>query len=242
MEKTSSLVFTPKGFHQAITLQYPEGNRSLDVCKTCKMSYKSRYICRKKNRHTGLPWVESHICVLIHESCLVRRECMRELSFVRDKVIAGQVVDKKGFEMSMSDASTNFPICSSCKHNNYTRSYCRQQQKHRHLPWNTEYAVMYATDEPFLGESFVGYVSQNNDQSTRVDPFSKVEAEKEEFQGINEREDNINDINDSRAFLLTVSCSSSSLEWLEPNIKALRDICEAAIENLSVSIPRSRML
>ena len=116
--------------------------------------------------------------MLIHESCLVRQEDMRELRFVRDKVIAGQVVDKKGFEMSMSDASTNFPICSSFKHNNYTRSYCRQQQKHCHLPWNTEYDILYKTDKPLLGESFVAYASQNNDQSTCVDPFQKLRLKK----------------------------------------------------------------
>jgi len=241
MEKKNALVFTPKGFHQAITLQYPEENRSLIVCKKCKKNYKSRYICRKKNRHTGLPWTDTYICVFIHESCLVRMEGERKLSFIRDKVIAGQVVEKKGFDMNMPNASTDLPICSSCKHNNYTRSYCRQQKQHRHLPWNTEYAVMYATDEPYFDESSVGDHGKSKDQYSSAYPSVDAEARGEEDTGIGEREGNINDVHDSRAFLLTISCIASSLKWLEPNNVALRNICGAAVENPSMSIHRGNM-
>eukprot|EP00592_Proboscia_alata_P020512 CAMPEP_0194412550 /NCGR_PEP_ID=MMETSP0176-20130528/11034_1 /TAXON_ID=216777 /ORGANISM="Proboscia alata, Strain PI-D3" /LENGTH=420 /DNA_ID=CAMNT_0039215371 /DNA_START=263 /DNA_END=1525 /DNA_ORIENTATION=- len=241
MEKKNALVFTPKGFHQEITLQYPQESRSLIVCKKCKKNYKSRYICRKKNRHTGLPWTDTYICVFIHESCLVRLGSERKIEYVRDKVIAGQVVEGRGFDMNMSHASTDLPVCSSCKHNNYTRSYCRKQKQHRHLPWNTEYAVLYASDEPVFAEPSAGGHVENMGQYPSFFP-SEVEARGEEDTGVHEREESINDINDSRAFLLTVSCTSSSLKWLEPNNAALRNIFRSTLENPSMSIHRSNMI
>lgn len=34
------------------------------------------------------------------------------------------------------------PICAPCKDKNYTRTYCRNNKKHRQLPWSTVYVIL----------------------------------------------------------------------------------------------------
>ena len=223
MQKKNAIVFTPVGFHQVVTIQFPDDSLSLVVCKKCKKNYKSRNICRKQYCHTTLPWSQTFFCVVLDESCYTICSRENKMKYVPDRTITGRIVRGRGFEMNAANAKNcDLPVCASCKHKNYTRSYCRKQKCHRHLPWNTNYVVFSATKDSTSSDSDIKETDTRSLGSAPVTLCDDTNCGKGSM-GSKEGE-NINDIQDSRAFLLTLSETSNAVQWLEPNPEALQNI------------------
>mmetsp|Transcript_39266 Transcript_39266/g.39756 ORF Transcript_39266/g.39756 Transcript_39266/m.39756 type:complete len:408 (-) Transcript_39266:150-1373(-) len=221
MLKKNSLVFTPSGLDREITIQFPKKSRSLLVCKKCKKNYKSREICRSNSGHTALPWNVVFLCVAIDPSCLISNVTTDKKEYITDGELSGRVIENQDFEMKKNSFTSSLPVCKSCKQKNYTRSYCRHQKKHLHLPWNTDYVVLSKTIKPDT-------VSQKDDvlfEGTCSAAASKSKTDtfnKENEVIANDEQDDINEIDESRTFLLAISCYSSNLQWLQINDEALK--------------------
>ena len=220
MLKKNSLVFTPAGLGQEITIQFPRKSRSLLVCKKCKKNYKSREICRSNSGHTSLPWNVVYLCIVIDDSCLTSNSSTCKKEFITDGKLSGRVIENQEFEMKKKSFNSSLPVCKSCKQKNYTRSYCRNQKKHLHLPWNTDYVVLSKTNNSTTVTS--DDVLFKEKSSTGTSNNMATICNKENEIAVDEKQDNIHDIDDSRVFLLAVSCYSSSLYWLQPNDDALK--------------------
>mmetsp|Transcript_28661 Transcript_28661/g.32951 ORF Transcript_28661/g.32951 Transcript_28661/m.32951 type:complete len:379 (-) Transcript_28661:247-1383(-) len=234
MQRKNAIVFTPVGFHQEVTIQFSDDSRSLVVCKKCKKNYKSRNICRKQNCHTTLPWSQTFLCVVLDESCYTTCSRENKMKYVTDRTITGRVVRGRGFEMNAANANNfDLPVCVFCKHKNYTRSYCRKQKCHRRLPWNTNYVVFSATNDRTSSGS------DNKENGTRSPDSDSVTLCDDTNCGKgsigNKESENINDIQDSRAFLLTLSQTSNAVQWLEPNPEALQSILVSTYESPSMT-------
>mmetsp|Transcript_1082 Transcript_1082/g.1293 ORF Transcript_1082/g.1293 Transcript_1082/m.1293 type:complete len:369 (-) Transcript_1082:157-1263(-) len=216
MLKKNSLVFTPSGLDREITIQFPKKSRSLLVCKKCKKNYKSREICRSNSGHTALPWNVVFLCVAIDPSCLISNVTTDKKEYITDGELSGRVIENQDFEMKKNSFTSSLPVCKSCKQKNYTRSYCRTQKKHLYLPWNTDYVVLSKTVKPITASSKEDALFEGRCRITT--PKIKVELETISSS----EQDDINEIDESRTFLLAVSCYSSSCQWLQANDEALK--------------------
>jgi hypothetical protein len=61
------LTFTPPGFSQELSVKFPDSR--LAVCEKCKKNFKTRDMCRVRNTHTTSPWSTAYICITVEESC-----------------------------------------------------------------------------------------------------------------------------------------------------------------------------
>lgn len=127
------LRFTPPGFRYPIDVQFPP--RCLPVCERCKKNFKTREHCRGRDCHTDLAWCETYVCVSLDNSCTGEDGRLLDGPFVA-KVVPPIAFNLKG------DLNPLTPICAPCKDKNYTRTYCRQNKKHRQLPWSTVYVIV----------------------------------------------------------------------------------------------------
>mmetsp|Transcript_21277 Transcript_21277/g.31276 ORF Transcript_21277/g.31276 Transcript_21277/m.31276 type:complete len:368 (+) Transcript_21277:114-1217(+) len=157
----------------------------LPVCNRCKKNYKTRELCRTRDSHKDLPWTKTSICITLDHSCIDSSNKYVDGPFV------AQTVPNQPF-CYKNDMDTTLPICATCKSKNYTRSYCRSKMKHRHLPWNTVYVVLSADR---------GVQSKDSLKKKKVVPQR-------------EGGDDINEIDESKTFLLSVSSKSCTINWL----------------------------
>ena len=221
MFQKNSLVFTPLGLNREVIIQFPRKSRSLLVCKKCKKNYKSREICRNNSRHTALPWSTVYLCIIISESCLNDNASTGEKEFATDGELHGRVIEGQNFQMKNNSSSSSFPVCKYCKQKNYTRSYCRNQKQHLHLPWNTDYVVLSKGTKPVPSSKDDALFERSTPNATMKCKTDTCNKEKEATVG--DKQDDINIIDESRTFLLAVSCYSSTFQWLQTNEKAFKD-------------------
>ena len=83
----------------------------------------------------GLPWADTYICISLENPCLDKEGNLIDGPFVA-KAVSPFAFNLKG------DLDPKTPICAPCKDKNYTRTYCRQNKKHRQLPWSTIYVSL----------------------------------------------------------------------------------------------------
>mmetsp|Transcript_56736 Transcript_56736/g.66329 ORF Transcript_56736/g.66329 Transcript_56736/m.66329 type:complete len:800 (-) Transcript_56736:165-2564(-) len=131
------LLFNPPGFYHPLSIQFPE-NR-LAVCRKCKKNYKTRDMCRVHNRHNGLPWSTAYICITLDHTCTGP-----DGKLVRNKLVVRDTSLWQPYSIPVGGFDNKTPICSSCKRKNYTRGFCRERHKHRHMPWSTIYVILTA--------------------------------------------------------------------------------------------------
>ena len=134
------------GLKNEIEIPFPD--RKLPVCKRCKKIYKTRELCRVRDRHTEVPWSTTYICVTLDDSCFSRTSG-GELCLVEEgpmRFVARSVTGPPAAYRSKINAlgGTKSPICMACKDKNYTRHHCRVKNKHLELPWGTVYVMMSA--------------------------------------------------------------------------------------------------
>lgn len=210
------MTFAIPGFKQALNVKFPDSR--LAVCGKCKKNFKTRDLCRVRNSHSTAPWTTAYICITIDDSCLDA-----EGKYV-DKPLTVRMVQWQPF-VTKKPFDTKAPVCSSCKRTNRTRSFCRERNKHRQLPWCTVYVVLTALDQTDPS-TVVAAPSQKIDSDGEGDSGpedSKTNGKDEaslagsatigsEADG---ESDDINDIAPSKTFLVKVSCQGTSIHWLE---------------------------
>eukprot|EP00934_Nitzschia_sp_Nitz4_P007825 Nitzschia sp. Nitz4//scaffold198_size39746//28569//30416//NITZ4_007605-RA/size39746-processed-gene-0.37-mRNA-1//1//CDS//3329540530//7815//frame0 len=228
------LTFTPPGFKQSLNVKFPDSR--LAVCERCKKNFKTRDMCRVRNTHTGPPWTTAYICLTLDDSCTDA-----EGRYI-DRPFTVRMVQWQPYRVKTPfDPKT--PVCSACKKTNRTKSFCRERHKHRQLPWCTVYVLLSALDsaDPSTvvadpskpvdenakvpakedGESGNGDEAANSlgdetpgDDSKPANLNGDSTKEPGNESGENDSDD-INDIADSRTFLVKVNCVGTTIHWLE---------------------------
>jgi hypothetical protein len=117
------------------------------------------------------------------------------------------------------------PVCAACKRTNRTRTFCRDRNKHRHLPWCTVYVLLTALDQTDP-DTIVAAPSQRVDSDGEGDSVaddSKTNSRDETSvagsatigSDADPESDDINDIAESKTFLVKVSVQGTSIHWLD---------------------------
>jgi len=218
------LKFTPQGFKNEISVQFPDGR--LAVCASCKNNFKTRQSCRINNAHTDPPWSTEFVCVSIDPSAIQPNG----KSYINQKLVA--VPSRwRPYEMRRGvDLET--PVCCNCKKINHARKFCRERHKHRELPWSTVYVRIYPSPHPQTLTHNADVLncptthSQSNESSSSkissesssgandIMPKNNSVGSKESavgFSGI----DDITTIQESRTFLVGISSKKVSLQWVD---------------------------
>ena len=143
----NSIKCSVPGLKNDVEIPFPD--RKLPVCKRCKKIYKTRELCRVRDKHTEVPWSTIYICVTVDESCFTRNEDggMKLVEEGPMQFVARSIPGPPAAYCSKSDAlcgGTKSPICIACKDKNYTRHHCRVKNKHLELPWSTVYVILSA--------------------------------------------------------------------------------------------------
>jgi hypothetical protein len=134
LRRQNVLAFTPPGFSQTLWVKFPDSR--LAVCERCKKNFKTREMCRVRNRHSMPPWTTAYICVSVDDSCLDVNG-----KFVVDEEFTVRMVQWQPYCVT-KPFEAKAPVCASCKKTNRTRSFCRERHRHRFLPWNTVYVLL----------------------------------------------------------------------------------------------------
>lgn len=223
------------GFKQQLNVKFPDSR--LAVCEKCKKNFKTRDMCRVRNNHTSPPWTTAYICVTIDDSCL------DENGKYIDKPMTVRMVQWQPYCVKKPFGGSKTPVCAACKRTNRTRSFCRERHKHRLLPWCTVYVLLSALDaadpttvvaEP---SSLVEKENSEADGNEKSEEENKPKPEEKAADDQNPQEDeknarddqtvdtinsengdpgdDINDIPESRTFLVKLSCRGTSVHWLE---------------------------
>eukprot|EP00592_Proboscia_alata_P007362 CAMPEP_0194354084 /NCGR_PEP_ID=MMETSP0174-20130528/2270_1 /TAXON_ID=216777 /ORGANISM="Proboscia alata, Strain PI-D3" /LENGTH=483 /DNA_ID=CAMNT_0039122853 /DNA_START=87 /DNA_END=1538 /DNA_ORIENTATION=+ len=159
----------------------------------------------------------------------------KRIKYVNDKSISfdAHIVQWQPFEVKPDALDLKMPVCAACKRKNYTRAYCRVQRKHRHLPWSTEFVVLEAVRRnnfmPPQPKKTPSSPKEHEDEKVKIensltrkssDVKDTPASENTNSESV-PRNESINDIDPSRAFLLKISCEASALQWLETSPSAL---------------------
>lgn len=145
----NSIKCSVPGLKNDVEIPFPD--RKLPVCKRCKKIYKTRELCRVRDKHTEVPWSTTYICVTLDESCFTTRNHedggMKLVEEGPMQFVARSIPGPPAAYCSKSDSlcgGTKSPICMACKDKNYTRHHCRVKNKHLELPWSTVYVILSA--------------------------------------------------------------------------------------------------
>ena len=159
------------GLKDTVDLPFPDGK--LPVCQKCKKIYKTRELCRVRDRHTEAPWSTTYVCVTVDESCFQKvgdeEKLVEEGPF---KFIANSIPAPTCTYIGTKKdlGGTKSPICMACKDKNYTRHHCRVKNSHLQLPWATSYVVLSAI--PSGNGSYSGNASvqtaENNSENAEI--------------------------------------------------------------------------
>ena len=117
------------------------------------------------------------------------------------------------------------PVCASCKRTNRTRVFCRDRNKHRHLPWCTVYVLLTALDQtdPSTVVAAPSHKVDSDGEGDSVAEDSKANSRDEASlagsatigSDVDGDSDDINDIAESKTFLVKVSSQGTSIHWLD---------------------------
>ena len=151
------LSFKPPGLNQVLHIKYPDCR--LAVCEKCKKNYKTRDMCRVRNKHRDPPWSTAYICITLDESCTGSNNKLVDGHFNVKLDKAKPFCIKKNF-----DSKT--PVCTTCKKTNRTRSFCRERHKHKLLPWCTVYVVLSAEVANFKGSDMETKEKNHKEEKT----------------------------------------------------------------------------
>lgn len=133
------------GLKDTVDIPFPDGK--LPVCQKCKKIYKTRELCRVRDRHTEAPWSTTYVCVTVDESCFQKvgdeEKLVEEGPFkFTANSIPAPTCTYIGTKKTLG--GTKSPICMACKDKNYTRHHCRVKNSHLQMPWATSYVVLSA--------------------------------------------------------------------------------------------------
>mmetsp|Transcript_19768 Transcript_19768/g.47759 ORF Transcript_19768/g.47759 Transcript_19768/m.47759 type:complete len:670 (+) Transcript_19768:262-2271(+) len=147
------LSFRIPGVDQKFFVKFP-GSR-LPVCDTCKRLFKTREICRVRQKHTAEPWTPVYICLTLDASCTATTTTTTTDGDgdAQQREGGGRLVDKpfvcRPAQSRTFCAPPSFfsqkdqpPVCTTCKKANRAKKTCRGRYTHGQLPWSTVYVTL----------------------------------------------------------------------------------------------------
>lgn len=222
--KGNVLTVSIPGLKRPIDIEFPDGK--LPVCQRCKKIYKTRELCRIRDRHNDIPWNTTYLCVSFDDSCLALNR-MGELCLVDEersqRRFTAQLLDEPPLPLRhkmIHEEDKISPICAHCKNKNYTKHHCRTKQEHTQLPWVTMYVMLSAIHHYDPTEQMNTEVSTQNGygvyhDATSVTRMSKCGVPPGDKSAEKAFVDNIHRVHPSRSCHLTINSTSTSLRWLE---------------------------
>lgn len=236
----NTLTFTPPGFHQVLNVKFPDSR--LAVCEKCKKNYKTRDMCRVRNSHTSPPWTTAFICVTVDDTCLEDGKFTEKPLTVR-MVQWQPFCVRKPFDIQhpvCSSCKKTNRTRSFCRerHKHRQLPWCTVYVLLSALESTDPSTVVAEPSKPAAGikednseEDDEGKDTSDkeavskpaakkseapNDGDSSADKANDDDAEPAGFIDSNfEETDDINDIAESRTFLVKVSCHGMSVHWLD---------------------------
>jgi len=211
----NSIKCSVPGLKNHVEIPFPD--RKLPVCKRCKKIYKTRELCRVRDKHTEVPWSTTYICVTLDESCFTRNDDGGK-KLVEEgpmRFVAHSIPGPPTTYCSKSDtlsAGTKSPICMACKDKNYTRHHCRVKNKHLELPWSTVYVILSAAPAAPGSAGFFDTDSTSTTISKKRSSASTSCSEDEEESNTDEHTSKKSKNNDGEASSVTHKDSDSTDE------------------------------
>lgn len=199
------LTFTPRGFKQTLNVKFPDSR--LAVCEKCKKNYKTKDSCRVRSGHSTEPWTTAFICITLDDSCTDA-----DGNYV-DKPLTVRMINWQPYCVK-EDFDSKTPVCAACKKTNRTKSFCRIRHRHRQMPWCTVFVILSTVDSTdpstvVASPSIPLDVFEHN-------PYPNIPGLSRPKRLYNHcQTDDINAIESSRTFLALVSCTDSSIHWLQ---------------------------
>lgn len=167
------LSFTLPGFEQTLHVKFPDSR--LPVCAHCKKNFKTRDICRVRQKHTEAPWSTAYICLTLDDTCTDKD------GNLMDKPMVCRMTQWQPYCVPVQFAKNEkTPVCAACKKTNRTRTFCRERHKHRLLPWSTVYVLM-STLESVESAATVPAPSKPADGDATSPPPPATEGESEKL-------------------------------------------------------------
>jgi hypothetical protein len=199
------LTFTPRGFKQTLNVKFPDSR--LAVCEKCKKNYKTKDSCRVRSGHSTEPWTTAFICITLDDSCTDA-----DGNYV-DKALTVRMINWQPYCVK-EDFDSKTPVCAACKKTNRTRSFCRIRHRHRQMPWCTVFVILSTVDSTdpstvVASPSIPVDVFEHNPYPN-IPGLSRPKKLYDHCQT-----DDINAIESSRTFLARISCTDSSIHWLQ---------------------------
>ena len=106
------------------------------------------------------------------------------------------------------------PVCAACKKTNRTRSFCRVRYKHRKMPWCTVFVILSTVDSTdpstVVASPSIPVDVYEHNPYPNVPGLSRPKRNYEHCQT-----DDINAVEPSRTLLAQISCTHSSIHWLQ---------------------------
>ena len=232
------LTFTPPGFHQVLNVKFPDSR--LAVCEKCKKNYKTRDMCRVRNSHTAPPWATAFICVTVDDTCLEDGKFIEKPMTVR-MVQWQPFCVRKPFDLQhpvCSSCKKTNRTRSFCRerHKHRQLPWCTVYVLLSALESTDPSTVVADPSKPVSvkeEDSEEGEGKETSDKEVARKPAAKepeassaagdARAEKANddadpagvIDSNFEETDDINDIAESRTFLVKVSCHGMSVHWLD---------------------------
>ena len=151
MDMRNVLSFRIPGVDQTFFVKFP-GSR-LPVCDACKRLFKTREVCRLRQKHTAEPWTPVYICLTLDASCTTTTDTTDGDNTAQQHGRRGTLVDKpfvcRPAQSRTFCAPPSFfaqkdqpPVCTTCKKANRAKKTCRGRYTHGQLPWSTVYVTL----------------------------------------------------------------------------------------------------
>lgn len=201
------LTFTPRGFKQTLNVKFPDSR--LAVCEKCKKNYKTKDSCRVRSGHSTEPWTTAFICVTLDDSCTDS-----DGKYV-DSPLTVRMINWQPYCVKENfDSKT--PVCAACKKTNRTKYFCRVRYKHRKMPWCTVFVILSTVDSTdpstVVASPSIPVDVYEHNPYPNVPGLSRPKRNHDHCQT-----DDINAVEPSRTFLAQISCTHSSIHWLQYN-------------------------
>jgi hypothetical protein len=240
MSSQNICTFTPPGFKQSLNVKFPDSR--LAVCDKCKKNFKTRDMCRVRNTHTDPPWTTAYVCITVDSSCTdndgkyIDRPLTVRMVQWQPYAVRKPFDSKTPVCAACKRTNRTRSFCRE-RHKHRQLPWCTVYVVLSALDQadpltvvagaskpTTEYSA--AEEQPPLPNGEIGYAVAQNDSNSdeaeyatkpsAAEPDSPTPASTETITSdAEDTGDDINDIAESRTFLIKVSSRGSSIHWLD---------------------------
>jgi hypothetical protein len=233
------LTFTPPGFKQTLNVKFPDSR--LAVCDKCKKNFKTRDMCRVRNTHTSPPWTTAYVCITVDSSCTDDEGKYIDRPLTVRMVQWQPYAVRKPFDSmtpvcaACKRTNRTRSFCRE-RHKHRQLPWCTVYVVLSALDQADPSTVVAGASKPTADESSeeqplvqngdIGNVVVHNDSNSEdAASMTKPSAEADSPTPASTNTitsdaddaggDDINDIAESRTFLVKVSSRGSSIHWLD---------------------------